>query len=687
MKISLSLWIFLISNMTYSQYFAEKSYEFWHEKCPKGVIPKIQLTDKPAFQQLECANPQSEVQMLSMIGLNYLNFSEDVFLASLAKEKIPALQCRLKQVQAINSIPQIKKNFERDLLEKVMALGEEKILINQLRDKGQKTKEELEQYDQALKRSILIYESIPFEEIPVVKNFIAYAAGYYDRNSKEVNDKLLPDLLKKQLGEVSQKIDAYLVRKISDLSRGAESLGKTFDNSDKESLAQDYVLIDGFVKRHADQGKNFLAVACRVNAKFGKGAEIRDNTLEALGLLSLPVGGLLGVGTKAMSLGSKIANGAGRLAIQSSKVLSRSAMLGGSFSFASGVNKACVLDHLEFSQPQISPNACNEETFEGQNQESCFLTVSLTMLGAQQSSRLVSQFLKNNKFQRSQAILKAHYVGHGVPGRDGTLARVGNYTPKQILEKARILKQANISKKDRRELFELGIVGDDENLEKAIQLTDQLNELRRRSYKVTDSRILQGLNDDLLEVELKIERAIDSNTAEDEAKKLFGEVEDNIKKIDAKFQNPSGGQKTLVTQPSQLDLTSGVDLLLSGPEQLKNGKKIFLMKNIRGEDLFLNFSDESLDQLKKIDPRELTKFANSLRSGFVNGKVDLEKVKMLTHLSDGPKGRVFEVRIRHESHARLLGCVKNNVYTIYHYDHNTPEVFKLLLAKYNNLCK
>ncbi len=62
--------------------------------------------------------------------------------------------------------------------------------------------------------------------------------------------------------------------------------------------------------------------------------------------------------------------------------------------------------------------------------------------------------------EQKEAILKAHRVGRGKPGRNGKTASVENYTEEQIREKIRILARAGFSKEQRRDLIRKGVVGD-----------------------------------------------------------------------------------------------------------------------------------------------------------------------------------------------------------------------------------
>ena len=58
-----------------------------------------------------------------------------------------------------------------------------------------------------------------------------------------------------------------------------------------------------------------------------------------------------------------------------------------------------------------------------------------------------------------KAIIKAHNVGKGQKGVDGSFAKIGNYTPAQLRQKAKLLKKAGLNSDEIRQLMEKGIVG------------------------------------------------------------------------------------------------------------------------------------------------------------------------------------------------------------------------------------
>ena len=61
--------------------------------------------------------------------------------------------------------------------------------------------------------------------------------------------------------------------------------------------------------------------------------------------------------------------------------------------------------------------------------------------------------------KQAEALERAHRVGLGEKGKDGTPARIGNYTEAQLREKARILREAGFSRAERQKLIKDGVVG------------------------------------------------------------------------------------------------------------------------------------------------------------------------------------------------------------------------------------
>ena len=61
--------------------------------------------------------------------------------------------------------------------------------------------------------------------------------------------------------------------------------------------------------------------------------------------------------------------------------------------------------------------------------------------------------------EQARAVERAHLVGKGETGKDGTPAGIDNYTSDQLKEKIRILREAGFTLSERRQLVEGGVVG------------------------------------------------------------------------------------------------------------------------------------------------------------------------------------------------------------------------------------
>ena len=81
-----------------------------------------------------------------------------------------------------------------------------------------------------------------------------------------------------------------------------------------------------------------------------------------------------------------------------------------------------------------------------------------------------------------RALERTHRVGLGQQGKDGTPARIGNYTEAQLREKSKILKQAGFSRAERQKLIKDGVVGSWEHRFRFDLIKDIIDK-RRESYQ------------------------------------------------------------------------------------------------------------------------------------------------------------------------------------------------------------
>lgn len=91
--------------------------------------------------------------------------------------------------------------------------------------------------------------------------------------------------------------------------------------------------------------------------------------------------------------------------------------------------------------------------------------------------------------EQAQALEKAHKVGEGQVGLDGTPAKIGNYDKKQIDEKARILADAGFDAAERRKLLEEGIAGLEGNKTPFISYRDPSGRLAAQVLEETPDAV------------------------------------------------------------------------------------------------------------------------------------------------------------------------------------------------------
>ena len=124
---------------------------------------------------------------------------------------------------------------------------------------------------------------------------------------------------------------------------------------------------------------------------------------------------------------------------------------------------------------------------------------------------------------QAEMVEKAHLVGMGLPGKDGTLAKIGNYTVAQIAEKNRILKDAGFSVQDRRKLLEDGVAGIAGN--NVTKFGDELSR-RERNRLNRELEILFGVN--RAKKETMESKAVWSQAYPDESKVDVADVVDGV---------------------------------------------------------------------------------------------------------------------------------------------------------------
>ncbi len=541
-------WLFLyliFANQAQAQFFAEMSYKLWYEACPK--------TEEPTpFQQVDnrwsvlCSNPRSEKARADLTRRNMGEISDDAMLASLAAEKSKALDCTISQVAHLNSNPEDLKKFIEDYKQKLMMLAQEKRLIKELRDKKGKTESDLEVYDQAIERAKLMAQSLPFSDLKAFQKVIRYSFVQFEAYSEDRLQEILPAQLNNLLQAAVVDASGELRKNKAILEKGVNTFGESLDSEERESLMQNADLVEAYRQKHQSQLQEMNPSFCRLDAKYGRGAKARDQTILAASWLALPASGLTKVGAVGLTSSVTGAAALGQISIRTAGVLRVLARAGATAGGLSQIHKACIADYTTVStvhKTGSDAETCESNMIKSQDSENCVLSAALSALGAYKvGTEVKGAYQVFRDKQKADAIQKAHLIGRGEQGIDGTAAKVGNYTFKQKYRKARILQKAGISKDERRRLFQNGVVGDSKEIDDLIEIEDQIADLEMNAWKFKDSQkeILDGLK----ALRADLDAALDSSPAE---------MAEKVRQLQEKMKKLTSANKSPLTVLPKLD--------------------------------------------------------------------------------------------------------------------------------------
>lgn len=668
---------------------AEISFKLWKEDCPKNESFKEAVGwnyKNNSTESLACFNERSDQKRLNLLKNDLGEISENTFLATLAKEKSDALDCGINQLKFLKDNPNELKQFISDYKSKLILLGNEKRLLNDLRNLPNKTQADKDAYDLALRRSELILQSLPFSQIRTFQKIISYTVQQYDSYTSDRLETWLPGQLDNLLNKAVYETEKILQKDKSIVDAGVSTLGKSLDDAEKESLAQDAGLIEIFKERNRPESLQMSQIMCRVDAKYGTGAVIRDRSLFALSLLSIPATGLVKAG--AGVLGSSVTGAymIGQFSLRSAGVLRLLSAAGLTAASLSQIQKSCFAKYTEVASAQHDQTSinCDSNILKSQEHDNCLLIAGLNALGFQATHKALRESLSSLKsFSNAQvasdplkkfsdfqqkAIQEAHLVGRGEQGLDGSLAKKGNYTYRQKLKKSRILKDAKINKTDRRKLFEDGVVGDADDIEQLIDIEEKILQLENYYWKNTSKSKVSMQ-------EIKQLRADFDAAMEDSSNQVAGHISKIRDKIDK-----------LTVAGVQADQTAQIDDLILNPAALL-GQKVIVLNAERKSTHQLKFEDSALGDFLKAEKPIIQKFINSIKSGSSSESFDPTKIKILSGLEAGKQGKAFEVRIINHGHQRLFGCYQNGILTVMKYDSHAPESYAGTVQRYKDLCR
>lgn len=650
----------MLSGKALGQSVAELSYNLIHEKCAEYSAAEMSRS---------CVKKADSE--LNDLKKNMSEVSEATLLGSLALEKNESLTCADTQLSFLQGHHKEAEAFVDDYTHKLILLGHEKRFLNELRKKNNKSKEELEEYDRALKRSEALLRSLRFAELGPFKDVIQYVAQQYDQYTPDRLQEWLPAQVKKLLKKaITQSIEEVNRDRVIYL-KGSLSMGASLSTAQRESLAQDQELVESFLKKSQTSGADTLATWCRVNAKYGDGARYRDNALLGVSLLSLPATGLLRVGAAF-----------GQVSVRSANILKVAAGAAGGTLAVTQLYKSCIDERTELGSEKTSPSeesaSCDGNILKSQIQENCSLIASLSALSIPLSAKGVKDAfaaLTRNETNRAAAIKKAHEIGRGQVGEDGTAAKVGNYTFQQKLKKARTLKDASIAKEERRKLFESGKVGDGDYIDELIKIEDEIAQFEKNVWKSQGAN--KGTTDDLIALRAKLDEAMDAPA--DEMAQRISKLREELGLL---------GKAKPGAAPATSSNVGTLNDIIENPQSLRTGKPIPLNNDAKNP-IIIKFEADAIDDLAKADKVVVNKFVHSLQMSTAgNNAIDPTRIKYLNELEHGSKGKAFEVRVPSQTgHQRLLGCFQGGIFTILKYNPHAPSDKKGYQHLYKDMCR
>lgn len=525
-------------------------------------------------------------------------------------------------------------------------------------------------------------------------------------NAEEFKNKSLHDIrarLAKELPKVIESVKKEYQEMKRELLREKKSSPQCIDcwnlsNENKRQLFLRGKENNSIQKTFYDSPLLARKMECRLESRFGKGQDQLDRisfagSLVATGGASLSIRAPLLLG-RALATGTKLK----KVSLLASKTL---------LGVASGLTTVDILREIDRECPasnlqkQNQGETCNidssdwvDSEYRKQAESNCILSIVLAASplpfiakGAHQIKKqrqrqapLIEYQPPNINFTSEQikAIDEAHLIGRGEKGLDGTPARIGNYTRRQLFLKTKRLKKAGIDRTSRRQLVESGRVGDDESLELLMSFEETLGGLRSDLSKTMKQKTINGQNiaqleSDLLRLESEFEQLINMQNLPptDFLERFKSEIERFRQSMhvapDNAPQNPP-------------------DFLFKNPNQIQSGQPISISPDI-GDRFFITFEERPLRDLLLAENSIVRKMMEAMRAGYQNQQFDPSKIRFLSSLNEGNKGKPFEVRIVNKGHQRLFGCMKNGNLQILKYDPHAPETKEGTIARYKDLCR
>ncbi|MNJ96738.1 hypothetical protein D3C87_144690 [compost metagenome] len=359
---------------------AEVSYRVSNQECP----PVSKNSQDPACEAESSANKNIE---------NLAEVQENVHLSALAEIRHQALTCASTEFEGLTKNPEKFETWARDAEFKIKAMAEEAKTSQKLYKEisgSQRAKKSLKlsQAEIDEKRKLLqeaegryatIFQSIPFSDLKEIQKLIIDQTT--NGLSTSMNSEKFREELKKIMGNTARAIKSDM----SVLQEGIQSGGAKLGRSLRESLAQDLDLTEA-LKARQGASTSFASEACRIDAKYGKGAETRDNILMAGSLVGAGLSVMLPRLATAGLLGRAAAGAAagGNVSVRSALIY-RSAVAylpagANAAAFGNEISKSC-LSNTNKGTAKAGQNQCSQYSIQNLESDNCILEASLAALG------------------------------------------------------------------------------------------------------------------------------------------------------------------------------------------------------------------------------------------------------------------------------------------------------------------
>ncbi len=376
----------LVSLSARAEYFAELSYKLWNGDCPKdlknpspGIVPRSTII---------CSG-NSETERINLLRTSYGKVAESAFLASLAQTRSQRLSCTQMQITHLQNNANDKEKFVEDFNSHLQLLGYAKRRMVEIKATVPFDQKEREQYERFRKSADLILATLPYNEISAFRQVIDYVVSQHERYTPDRIDGWIDKQSKDMIKKAIPKALAQVEKNKASLDKGVSSIGLSLTSDEKESLAQDTDLVESFRNEHLDIQNELKPIACRVDSKYGRGAESRDLTLSGISLVT-PIATAQFAKLASIGLATSITGAAAvdSISLRTAQVFRLLVQAGGTAASLSQLTKTCLSNEetLKFKSTKKS-RTCEKNILESKGPGKCLLIGALSAIGFKATSK------------------------------------------------------------------------------------------------------------------------------------------------------------------------------------------------------------------------------------------------------------------------------------------------------------